>query len=60
VAWYAVRNDSHRYVSHVVLPLVGIAVLVWVLVAASAAAQIVGAVWLAAGLVTLYLRRSRS
>ncbi|MEY9936089.1 amino acid transporter [Streptacidiphilus sp. MAP5-52] len=60
IAWYVLRNDSRRWVVHLVLPLLGAAVIVWVLVAATHTAQIVGAVWLAVGLGVLFTERARA
>ncbi|MEW2577428.1 APC family permease [Streptomyces syringium] len=52
IGWFAVRKrgGAPRPVRHVVLPLLGLAVTVAVIVEAAATARIVGAVWLAAGL----------
>ncbi|MEV4556924.1 APC family permease [Kitasatospora sp. NPDC049285] len=53
IGWYAVRHHSPDRTRHVLVPLLGIAVLVAVLVEASHTAQVVGAIWLAAGLTVL-------
>ncbi|GAA0485529.1 APC family permease [Streptomyces stramineus] len=55
ISWFAVRKQGGRPrpVRHVVVPLLGLAVVIAVLVKASAAAQIVGGVWLAVGLAVL-------
>jgi hypothetical protein len=50
VGWYAVRHRSRAWLPHLLVPAVGTAVIVWVLVSASHTAQVVGAVWLLAGL----------
>ncbi|MFE0457998.1 APC family permease [Kitasatospora sp. NPDC058965] len=57
IGWYTVRNGSRDRVRHLLLPLLGIAVIVAVLWRASGTAQLVGAVWLALGLAVLLLRR---
>ncbi|MFD9126460.1 APC family permease [Kitasatospora sp. NPDC059571] len=53
IGWYAVRQHSQHWLRHVVVPVLGIAVIVAVLVEAAGSAQLVGAVWLAAGLLVL-------
>ncbi|MEU5383389.1 APC family permease [Kitasatospora cineracea] len=59
VGWYVVRGGSRDWLRHGVVPLLGIAVLVAVLVEASHTAQVVGAVWLAVGLAVLVAQRGR-
>ncbi len=51
--WIRKRAQSPSLVGHVLVPLLGLAVVVAVIVEASATAQVVGAVWLAVGLVIL-------
>ncbi|TVL93928.1 APC family permease [Streptomyces sp. SAJ15] len=55
IGWFWVRRHADRphVVRHVVVPLLGMGVTVAVMVAASGVAQVVGAVWLAVGLVVL-------
>ncbi len=55
VGWFAVRRAEGppHWLKHVVLPVVGAAILIAVIVEASAAAQVVGVVWLGVGLVVL-------
>ncbi|MFJ9696739.1 APC family permease [Kitasatospora sp. NPDC101183] len=53
VGWYTVRHGSRRWPAHLVVPVLGIAVIAAVVYEASATAQLVGLVWLAAGLVVL-------
>ncbi|SEK27458.1 APC family permease [Streptacidiphilus jiangxiensis] len=60
VGWYVVRHGSRAWLPHLVAPVVGTAVIVWVLVAASHTAQIVGAVWLTVGLGVWTLERVRT
>ncbi|MER5883431.1 APC family permease [Streptomyces sp. NPDC001941] len=61
VGWYAVRRREGpvRWVAHVLLPVVGAAVLVAVMAKASGAAQVVGGVWLVVGLVVLAVQGTR-
>ncbi|WP_372409276.1 APC family permease [Streptomyces luteireticuli] len=54
--WFAVRRRAWRgadLVRHVLVPLLGLAVVVAVIAKAAGAAQVVGAVWLGVGLVVL-------
>ena len=60
VGYFVVRGGSRRWVSHVVFPALGVATLVPVLVLVNHRAQLVGAVWLAAGLVTVAVQRRRA
>ncbi|MFD3488518.1 APC family permease [Streptomyces sp. NPDC058665] len=61
VGWFAVRRmeGRPRIMAHVVLPVVGAAVLVAVIVEAAGTAQVVGAIWLAIGLVVLAVQWRR-
>lgn len=61
VGWFAVRRmeGPPSWWRHVLIPVVGAAVLVAVIVEATASAQVVGACWLAVGLVVLVLQRGR-
>ncbi|MEU4270090.1 APC family permease [Streptomyces sp. NPDC026092] len=55
VGWFAVRRmeGPPHWFRHVVMPVVGAAILIAVIFEASAAAQVVGVIWLAVGLVVL-------
>ncbi|MFE4518915.1 APC family permease [Kitasatospora sp. NPDC056783] len=53
VGWYTVRHGSRDRLRHLVVPVLGIAVIGAVVYEASTTAQIVGAVWLAVGLTVL-------
>ncbi|MET9295174.1 APC family permease [Streptomyces sp. NPDC003077] len=55
IGWFWVRKRAAKpgLVRHVLVPLLGLAVVVAVIVEASGTAQVVGAVWLAIGLVVL-------
>ncbi|MEU1373456.1 APC family permease [Streptomyces triculaminicus] len=60
IAWFGVRGRGERVglVRHVVVPLLGLAVVIAVIVEASPAAQRVGGVWLVAGLGVLAVQRA--
>ncbi len=57
VGFFVVRRLGTRRVAHVVVPLVGVVVTGWVLIEASRLAQLVAAIWLAAGLAALLTGR---
>ncbi|WP_052413846.1 hypothetical protein [Streptomyces glaucescens] len=61
LAWFALwrRGGPVSRWRHVLVPLLGAAVTVAVIVEASGAAQVVGAGWLAAGLLVLAVQRGR-
>jgi amino acid transporter len=61
VGWFAVRRRGGPVVwwRHVLVPVVGAAITVAVIVEASGAAQVVGAVWFLVGLGVLVAQRSR-
>ncbi|MET7698481.1 APC family permease [Streptomyces sp. NPDC005485] len=61
VGWFAVRRRGGPVVwwRHVLMPVVGAAITVAVIVEASGTAQVVGAVWLAVGLTVLVVQRGR-
>lgn len=61
VGWFVVKRGAGEPIwwKHLLLPLLGAAVTVAVIVEAAPAAQVVGAVWLAVGLCVLYAQRSR-
>ncbi|GAA1514076.1 APC family permease [Streptomyces albidochromogenes] len=61
VSWFAVRRMEGPPVwwRHVLLPVLGAAVAVAVIVEASGTAQVVGAVWLVVGLVVMAAQRGR-
>ncbi|MGA5296961.1 APC family permease [Streptomyces koyangensis] len=63
VGWFVVRRGGEggrvSWWRHLLLPVVGAAVTVAVIVEASGAAQVVGLVWLAVGLVVLFVQRGR-
>lgn len=60
VGFFIVREKSQRYALHLVLPIVGILTLLPVLVLASHVAQVIGAIWLAVGLITVAVQRGRA
>ncbi|MFF4992345.1 APC family permease [Streptosporangium saharense] len=53
ITHYVVRMRSTDYLSHLVAPLVGMAILIFVVINANVMAQTVGLVWLALGAVVL-------
>ncbi|KIQ63502.1 amino acid permease [Kitasatospora griseola] len=57
VGWYVVRHHSRDWLRHAVVPMLGVAVIVAVLVEASHTALIVGGIWLAAGLLILLTQK---
>lgn len=61
VGWFVVRRSggAPRWWQHLVVPVLGAAVTVAVIVGASPTAQWVGALWLAVGLVVLVAQRGR-
>jgi amino acid transporter len=58
VGYFVVLRKGTARLAHLVVPVLGAAVTIWVLVAASAPAKVVGLAWLAAGLIVLFARRS--
>ncbi|MEU8772634.1 APC family permease [Streptomyces sp. NPDC048606] len=61
VGWFVVKRGGGAPVwwKHLVVPVLGAVVTVAVIVEASRAAQLVGAVWLVVGLVVLFVQRGR-
>ncbi|MEU5579928.1 APC family permease [Streptomyces huasconensis] len=61
VGWFAVRHreDGFSWWRHLLVPVLGAAIVVAVIWEASGSAQVVGAVWLAVGLVVLFAQRAR-
>ncbi len=60
IGWYTVRQGSRDRLRHLVVPALGIAVIVAVIWEASHTAQVVGALWLAAGLAVLFVQDRRA
>ncbi|MEV0370403.1 APC family permease [Streptomyces sp. NPDC050636] len=58
IGWFRIRGhaESPNLLAHVIVPLLGLAVVVAVIVAASPTAQVIGAVWLVVGLAVLALQ----
>ncbi|WP_327680316.1 APC family permease [Kitasatospora sp. NBC_00458] len=56
VGWYAVKHHSRDLLRHVVVPVLGVAVIGAVVYEASGTAQVVGLVWLGAGFVVLLVQ----
>jgi amino acid transporter len=61
VGWFAVRRQGGPVIwwRHVLVPVVGAAISIAVIAEASGTAQVVGAVWLALGLVVLTMQGNR-
>lgn len=59
VGYFIVKQKSQRYGIHLVLPILGALTLLPVLVLASHVAQVIGAIWLVIGLITVAVQRSR-
>ncbi|MFJ2767689.1 APC family permease [Streptomyces sp. NPDC087300] len=59
VGWFAIRqrDAAFSWWRHILLPVLGAAIVVAVIWEASGSAQVVGAVWLAVGLVVLFVQR---
>ena len=61
IGYFVVRNGSRLWVPHLAIPVLGAAVSIWIMVAATATAKVVAAAWLAVGAVvfTVGERRGR-
>ncbi|NEE32920.1 APC family permease [Streptomyces sp. SID7982] len=61
VGWFVVKRGGGpvSWWRHLLLPVLGAAVTIAVIVEASGAAQVVGLLWLAVGLVVLFVQRGR-
>ena len=57
VGYFVVLRKGTARLAHRIVPIVGAAVTIWVLVAASATAKIVGVAWLVAGLIVAFAWR---
>jgi amino acid transporter len=53
VAHYVIRNRSRRWLPHLVVPVLGFAILLYVVINAKVAAQLLGVVWLVVGAIVL-------
>jgi amino acid transporter len=60
VGYFVIRRKGPARMAHRVVPVLGAAVTLAVLAAASTPAKVVGLIWLAAGMVVVLLPRSRS
>ncbi|MFI6844642.1 APC family permease [Kitasatospora sp. NPDC050467] len=56
IGWYVVKHGSRDWLRHLVVPVLGIAVIGAVVYEASPTAQIAGAVWLGVGLLVLVVQ----
>ncbi|MGW7077311.1 APC family permease [Streptomyces sp. NPDC054871] len=61
VGWFAVqrRGGPVSWWRHLLVPVLGAAITIAVIVEAAGSAQVVGAIWLAVGLVVLFAQRAR-
>lgn len=61
VGWFAVRRQGGpvSWWRHVLVPVLGAAITIAVIVEAAGSAQVVGAIWLVVGLVVLFGQRAR-
>jgi amino acid transporter len=59
VGYFVVRKGSRAWIPHILVPVAGAAVSIWIMVSATALAKIVAAIWLAAGLAVYATRRRR-
>jgi amino acid transporter len=57
--YYLVRRRSRAWLAHLVVPVAGSAVSIWIIISATTVAKVVGAAWIAAGLVVVALQRRR-
>ena len=51
IGYFVVRNGSRQWVPHVVVPVLGAAVSIWIMISATGMAKIIAALWLAVGAV---------
>jgi amino acid transporter len=59
IGYFVIRHGSRSWVPHLVVPLVGAAVSIWIIVSATALAKIIAGVWLAVGAVVFAVGRRR-
>ncbi|MFC6882950.1 MULTISPECIES: APC family permease [Actinomadura] len=59
VGYFVVRRGSRAWLPHLVVPVLGAAVAIWIIVLAGTLAKVAGAVWLAIGLVLALANRRR-
>jgi amino acid transporter len=59
VGYFLVRQRSRAWLVHLLVPVAGSAVSIWIIVSATTLAKVVGAAWLLAGLVVVALERRR-
>ncbi len=59
IGYFAVRRQAKASSLHIAIPMVGIVVTVWVLAESSPSAQVIGALWLALGLMVSAAARVR-
>jgi amino acid transporter len=59
VVWFMVRQKSRRWFSHLIAPLLGFAIIGYVLLNTQTNAKIVGVAWLGVGVIVLLVIRAR-
>jgi hypothetical protein len=59
IGYFVIRNGSRAWLPHLVVPVLGAAVSIWIMVSATTPAKIIAAIWLAAGLVVYVAGRRR-
>lgn len=57
IGYFRVRRSSRDWLRHLLVPIAGAVVAIWIIVLAGSLAKLVGLVWLAAGLIVLAVRR---
>ncbi|OZI35447.1 amino acid permease [Bordetella genomosp. 1] len=61
VMWYYLRKQgSRRWLSHLLLPVIGFVIIAYVLMNAGVMAQITGGIWLVIGIAVFFLQRGGS
>ncbi len=60
IGYFVIRHGGRQWIPHVVVPLLGAAVSIWIIVSATALAKVIAAVWLAAGAVVYAVSGRRS
>jgi hypothetical protein len=59
VVWFMVRQRSRRWFTHLIAPLLGFAIIGYVLLNTQTNAKIVGVAWLGVGVIVLLVIKAR-
>jgi amino acid transporter len=59
IGFFIIRGQSRRYVTHLLLPVLGVATLIPVMVLANHRAQLIGSIWLLIGLISVAVHSRR-